>query len=196
MIAIVLTATIAQSNSITYYDAEGNILGVTDFDKQSTQTTKSKISKARSSSSPYPSVAQATPELPILKSKERFQEDSKQICYEKWTKRGELDSRMYNHCMETQMDGYSELLKLQQYSEQSFYSGTSFPYCQKKWTKRSISDARMMAHCLQQEVEGIKDVMYYREQYGEERVNQIARSALSQFHSWNMAAYKVKRHFQ
>ena len=165
-------------------------------------TKKITISKTTPASSPKNNPVKTIPELPaepetpILKSREQFQEDSHQICLDKWTKRGEIDNRMFNHCMEGQMDGYSELLQLHQYAEQSFYAGTSFPYCQNKWTKRGISDARMMAHCLNQEVEGIKDVMYYREQYAEEKVNQIAGSALSQFHSWNMAAYKVKQHFQ
>ena len=135
-------------------------------------------------------------EGPELKSKEAYEKDSQQICYDKWNKRGELDRRMYNHCMEGQMDGYEELKHLHQYADQSFYSDTSFPYCRDKWTKRGISDTRMMAHCLNQEVEGIQDVMYYRKQYGDEKVNQIAGRAISQFKSWNMAAYKVRQYFE
>ncbi|QAB14230.1 hypothetical protein [Hydrogenovibrio thermophilus] len=131
-----------------------------------------------------------------LKSKESYEKDSQQICYQKWNKRGELNSRMYKHCMEGQMDGYKELKYLHQYANQSFYSETAFPYCRDKWTKRGISDTRMMAHCLNQEIEGIKDVMYYREQYGEDTVNRIVARALVQFGSWNMAAYKVKRYFE
>ena len=54
----------------------------------------------------------------------------------------------------------------------------------------------MMAHCLNQEVEGIKDIMYYRQQYGEDKVNQIVGQALANFNSWNMAAYKVRQYFE
>ena len=135
-------------------------------------------------------------EAPELKSKEAYEKDSQQICYDKWNKRGELDRRMYNHCMEGQMDGYEELKHLHQYADLNFYSDTSFPYCRDKWTKRGISDTRMMAHCLNQEVEGIKDVVYYRKQYGEDKVSQIAGRAIAQFKSWNMAAYKVKQYFE
>ena len=135
-------------------------------------------------------------ETPVLKSKDAYKEDSHKICHDKWTKRGELDRRMYNYCMQMQMDGYNELVQLHQYANQDFYSKTAFPYCQDKWTNRGVTDTRMMAHCLNQEVEGIKDVMYYREKYGEDRVNQIAGRALAQFKSWQMAAYKVKQHFE
>jgi hypothetical protein len=131
-----------------------------------------------------------------LKAESEFNKDSQEICYKKWNKRGELDQRMFNHCMKGQQEGYEELKQLHQYSDQGFYSGTSFPYCKKKWTKRGVSDARMMAYCLNQEVEGVKDVMYYREQYGEDNVNKIAGRALVSFNSWNMAAYKVKQHFE
>lgn len=133
---------------------------------------------------------------PVLKSKEEYQKDSQQICYKKWNKQGNLDRRMYNYCMEGQMDGYKELNYLHQYANQKFYSDFAFPHCRDKWTKRGVSDTRMMAHCLNQEVEGIKDVMYYREQYGEDKVNQIVSQALADFGSWNMAAYKVKQYFE
>lgn len=135
-------------------------------------------------------------DTPVLKSKEAYEKDSQQICYDKWNKREELDRRMYNHCMAGQTDSYDELKHLHQYADQSFYSETSFPYCRDKWTKRGVSDTRMMAHCLNQEIEGIKDVMYYRDKYGEDKVNQIAGRAIAQFKSWNMAAYKVKQYFQ
>jgi hypothetical protein len=135
-------------------------------------------------------------DVPDLKTKESYEKDSQQICYDKWNKRGDLDRRMYNHCMKGQIDGYDELKQLHQYVDQSFYSGTAYPYCQDKWTKRGISDTRMMAYCLNKEVEGIRDVMYYRKQYNEDKVNQIVGRALVQFKSWNMAAYKVKRHFE
>ena len=135
-------------------------------------------------------------DTPSLKSKEAYERDSQQICYSKWNKRGELDRRMFDHCMEGQMDGYDELQHLHQFADQSFYSETSFPYCRDKWTKRGVSDTRMMAHCLNQEIEGIRDVMYYRDIYDEQVVNEIAGRALSRFNSWNMAAYRVKQNFE
>lgn len=140
-----------------------------------------------------PSITLAEP--PKLKSQEEYSEDSKQICYEEWNKRGNLDQRMFSYCYEQQMEGYRKLKHLHQYADQSFYSDTSYPYCSEKWTKRGVANPRMISYCLEQEIEGIKDVMYYREQYGEAKVNEIASRAIYQFNSWNMAAYKVKQHF-
>ena len=128
-----------------------------------------------------------------LRSKEDYRSDSNQICAKNWTKRGELDKRMYDHCMEGQMEGFNKLIALHEYVNQDFYSKTAYPYCLKNWTKREIVDTRMLSHCLNQEVEGIKDVMYYREQYGVEKVNKIADRALSRYSSWRMAAYSVKK---
>jgi len=138
----------------------------------------------------------ALADTPVLKSKESYEKDSHQICYQKWNTRGELDSRMYNHCLELQKDGYKELKQLHKYAVQNFYSNNAFPYCSDKWTKRGVVDTRMMAYCLNQEVEGIKDVMYYRKQYGKDKVNQIVAKGLLQFNSWNMAAFKVKQYFE
>lgn len=166
------------------------------FSTANNQATRQPV---ESTEPPLQKEAHLEPTLPEpieLKSRNEFSADSQQICYKKWNKRGELDSRMYNYCMEQQEKGYEKLLYQNRYADQSFYSGTSFPYCHQRWTKRGVSDARMMAHCLEQEIEGIQDVMYYREQYGEERVNKIVATALYRFHSWNMAAYKVKRTFE
>jgi len=134
-------------------------------------------------------------EQPNLKPQHEYQTNSKEICHQKWNKRGELDQRMYQYCYEQQMEGYRKLKHLHQYADQKFYSEVSYPYCTQKWTKRGVSNPRMISYCLEQEVEGIKDVMYYREQYGEDKVNKIANKAIYQFNSWNMAAYKVKQHF-
>jgi hypothetical protein len=141
-----------------------------------------------------PTLVYAAP--PTLKSKQEYQQDAQNICTKKWSTRGELDRRMYNHCMEQQTEGYKDLVHLQkQYSNQGFYADVSFPYCRDKWTERGVADARMMVHCLKQEVEGMLDVAYYREKYGAERVDEIARRAIGQFKSWNMAAYRVKQQF-
>lgn len=135
-------------------------------------------------------------ETSSLKSEEEYREDSQRICYDEWSTRGELDRRMFNHCMGRQTEAYRELVHLHQYADQSFYSETSFPYCRKEWTSRGVTNVRMKVHCLKREVEGIKDVMYFREQYGESQVNAVVRRALSRFGSWRMAAHQVKRQFE
>lgn len=138
----------------------------------------------------------AAADTPSLKSEEEYREDSQRICYDEWSTRGELDRRMFNHCMSQQTEAYRDLVHLHQYADQKFYSGTSFPHCSNEWTKRGVTNVRMKVHCLKQEIEGIKDVMYFREQYGESQVNAIVSRALSEFGSWRMVAYQVKRQFE
>lgn len=130
-----------------------------------------------------------------LKSQSEYKKDAHQICTQKWTKRGQLDNKMYNHCYEQQMEGYLELIQFHRYADQDWYSKIAYPYCTKKWTKQGVADTRMIAHCLDQENEGIKDVMYYREQHGTEKVNQVVDYALNSHGSWNMTAYEVKKRF-
>lgn len=132
----------------------------------------------------------------VLKPKSKYKSDAKILCTKDWTKRGQLDQRMFDHCMEGQMEGYEKVKELHGYIDQKFYSDTAYPYCTKRWTKRDIVNSRMLAHCLEQEVEGIQDVMFYRKQYGEDKVNQIVGRALGRYGSWNMAAYTVERAFE
>ena len=132
-------------------------------------------------------------EYPLLKSEAEYKSDAQEICMKEWTKRGELDYRMYEYCLEQQMDGYIKLLNFHQYLSKDFYSKFAYPYCIKKWTKRGVVDTRMLAHCLEQEVEGFKDVIYYKEKYDKQAVGRIAKRALSMYGSWNMAAYSVKK---
>jgi hypothetical protein len=134
---------------------------------------------------------------PTLKSESEYRKDSQQICAKKWTKRGELDQRMYNHCLGGQDDGYAELnVQVSQYGNQAFFSNVSYGYCSEKWTERGVANTRMIAHCLGQEIEGWKDVEYFRKQYGTEKVNPIVSEALADYSSWNMAAYTVKNQFE
>ncbi len=128
-----------------------------------------------------------------LKSKADYTSDSNLICARNWTKRGELDQRMYDHCMEGQMEGYDKLKTLHAFIGEEFYSKTAYPHCVKNWSKRGVVDTRMLSHCLDQEVESVKDLQYYREQYDAEQVNKIANRALYKYGSWKMTAYSVKQ---
>ena len=132
-------------------------------------------------------------DAPKLKSKENYKSDSQQICTKKWTKRGELDHKMYNYCIKYQMEGYERVKGLHVYADQYFYSNVAYPYCINKWTKRGLVDTSMLAYCLENEIEGIQDVMYYRKRYDEAQINKIVDRALSKYGSWNMVAYSVKQ---
>lgn len=131
-----------------------------------------------------------------LKVFEEYKSDAEAICKATWTKRGVLNFDMYWHCFKEQDEAYTELVTLQRFDKEDFYSRISFPYCNVKWTKRGITDVRMLVYCLNQEVEGYEDIAYYRKQYNSELVDRITDKAIKQFGSWNMAAYKVKSYIE
>jgi len=149
---------------------------------------------AKSSLIKPPSVKPSATKVSLeLKTKEDYRGDSNNICTKNWTKRGDLDQRMYDYCMEGQMKGYDKLISLHEYADQGFYSEIAYPHCLREWTKRGVVDTRMLSHCLDDEVEGVKDVDYYRKEYNAKQVNKIADRALSKYGSWKMAAYAVKQ---
>lgn len=128
----------------------------------------------------------------LPKTKAQYHDDSMTICRESWTKRGELDLKMYLHCLEGQEEGYNEVLSMGKYVKEDFYKNIGFPHCYRQWTKRGVTDTRMLAHCLKQEIDSYNDVVYYRNQYDADSVNAVVSNALVRFGSWNMAAFKVK----
>ncbi|WP_299735789.1 hypothetical protein [uncultured Endozoicomonas sp.] len=133
---------------------------------------------------------------PQLKPQHEYKKDSQQLCSEEWTKRGALDLKMYNHCMRGQDRGYDRVKEIHVYADQQFYTETAYPYCVKQWSKRGTVDIRMLASCLEKEVEGFKDVIYYRENYDENQVNDLVKRALSKYGSWNSVAYRLKKEFR
>lgn len=135
----------------------------------------------------------ATANANQLKSDEEYKADSDVLCKEQWTKRGELNSRMYQYCMSKKMDGLAELKHLHKtYNSQRFYSDIAYPHCVDKWTQRDIADASMLSYCLTQEVEGYKDYEYYRGKFSALEVDAISKNAIQRFGSWRMVSYKLK----
>ncbi len=81
-------------------------------------------------------------------------------CKKAWTKRGQIDVKMFDFCMNNQKEGYSNA---KHYLKE--YSGVSFlneivSYAQKKWLTRKQFDYSMVAYEIKQESEGFLDVEY------------------------------------
>ena len=132
-----------------------------------------------------------------LKSESELQRDSHQICVRDWTKRGELDKFLYSTCMKLHANAYLEIKELNKYAGQQFYSEIAYPNCVQRFTRRGFTDSRMLSVCLSAEVEGFKDVVYYRKQYGTEKVDKIiSENPMSPPFSWDSAAFVVKRYFE
>ena len=93
----------------------------------------------------------------------------KQLCTEKWTKRGVLDLGMFNFCL-NQLAAADSTLKdfVTKYS--------SLPWMQavidaaaKKWTKRGMRDEGMVAHEVGKQVAAYLDIKYASEHSGFQR---------------------------
>ena len=85
-------------------------------------------------------------------------------CREKWTKRGVLDSRMYNYCMGRQLEGYADLKNLiSKYSHQKWIQD-AVNHSFNKWTNRSVTQWHMVHHELEKITEAHEDILYEMKQ--------------------------------
>nr|WP_067285780.1 hypothetical protein [Marinobacterium profundum] len=117
---------------------------------------------------------------------------AKQICTDDWTKRGVLDTRMYNHCLEQQIEAMRDLEYLIAENNTSRYYTLSLFHCRREWTDHGIVNPRMVRHCLEQEVEAWKDIDYYKTIYDRELIEELAHQGMMRYRSWRMAAYHMK----
>jgi hypothetical protein len=117
-----------------------------------------------------------------------------QFCTEKWTKRGVLDSQMFDYCMRRQIEGdrtladlaekYPSLPRMQQVIDEAI----------KKWTKRGLRDEAMVAYEVSHQVDAYLDVVYASKQ-GKFKSDVLAQcSAKWQVHApdWVMTLYCYK----
>ena len=85
-------------------------------------------------------------------------------CKEKWTRRGILDTGMFNYCMDRQIEGYADLNSLiSKYNHQKWIQ-TAVDHSFKKWTNRSVTQWYMVYHELQKITEAHEDILYEMKQ--------------------------------
>jgi len=89
---------------------------------------------------------------------------SEELCKTQWTKRGELDQRMYDYCLERESEGYAEaVLLIKRYNEQPWIQAV-VDLAIKKWTKAGIRQDSMVHYAIQQMTEGWEDLAYEAKQ--------------------------------
>ena len=115
------------------------------------------------------------------------------FCEDKWTKRGELDQKMFNYCMRQQSDGHDKALSLEaKHSVNGSKPVELFDqviqFSLEKWAKPSKYQMNMVAYEMEKQVEGFLDVDYLVSQGKTDAglVNQCRTKWLPQ---WNMVAY-------
>lgn len=107
-------------------------------------------------------------------------------CKEEWTKRGVLDTNMYNYCMNQEHEGYLNLVSLaRKYSNQSWIQN-ALNYSIKEWTNRGVRQDRMVHYELNKITEGYEDLVYMSKQPG---WNQRKYQACS--NNWGIQFYMV-----
>ncbi len=147
-------------------------------------------------SSPAPQQNSAAPFDALAHIESRLansEPDAIQQCRSEWTVRGELNQRMYNHCMDVQSEAIQNLKHtMTTQSDHRFYT-ISLAHCYKEWKERDLINPRMVNHCMDQEIEAWKDIEYYRDIYGYDRVEDLAHQGMLKYGSWRMGAYHMKR---
>lgn len=82
------------------------------------------------------------------------------LCREKWSTRGVLDQRMFEHCVSREREGYSELAQaIREHSDVPFLRDV-VAEAAKKWTDRGRRTDSMVAHTVKREIEGYLDIAY------------------------------------
>jgi hypothetical protein len=85
-------------------------------------------------------------------------------CRNEWTKRGVLDDRNYDNCMNEMHQSYMELADFVNQHKDQDWLQSIVDYAQKRWTTRNMRDDRAMSYEIQQQVDGKLDLDYERKQ--------------------------------
>lgn len=127
------------------------------------------------------------------KTEQAFISDAKELCEHKATKRGVLDDSRYRYCIRSHKKAYGRIVDMNAQHTDNFYTAIAYPFCYEKWTKRGLSRTDMIAYCLKSEVEAYKDIVYYAQQIGADKVFAVVDRALLNYGSLVMAAYEVRK---
>lgn len=83
-------------------------------------------------------------------------------CREEWTKRGELDQRMFKFCVGKETKGHAEIKEVLKKFGQQPWMATLFPAVWAEWTKRGVTQYSMVAYALKKEADSFLDYEYER----------------------------------
>jgi TPR repeat protein len=118
-----------------------------------------------------------------------------QLCNEKWTKRGVLDSNMFNYCMSEQADGDRTLAHLvAQYSSVSWMQQV-IDAAVEKWTKRGMREENMVAYETSQQIDAYLNVEYasHRSGFQSDTLQWCYAKWEGKAPNWVMAEYCYKQ---
>jgi hypothetical protein len=118
-------------------------------------------------------------------------------CADEWTKRGELNSRMFKYCMTKQTDGYADAMALSlkhgaSGSKPVKSFGRVIQFAMEKWAKPRKYDMNMVAFELKQQVEGFLDTEWAVSQ-GKVNSGELNRCKDKWLPQWSMVAFCLEK---
>lgn len=81
-------------------------------------------------------------------------------CEDQWTKRGNLDRKMYNYCMERQVDGYNDAMSLMKKYSSIADIDKIANYSVRKWLKARQYQYEMVAYEMERQIDSFLNVAY------------------------------------
>jgi len=113
-------------------------------------------------------------------------------CKSEWTKRGELDQRMYDYCMKREGEGYAEaLILMEKYKNQPWIQDV-INFSIKEWTKAGVRQDSMVKFSMAKIIDGWEDMVYESKQPGFNKAKH--QSCQSKWGvQFNMVAYCYKQ---
>lgn len=127
-----------------------------------------------------------------MKDEQALSNDSDVICRYESTSRGVLNGERLAFCLKNHERWIAEVVGFNRENQEDFYTKASYPFCYDRSTKRGVTNAGLLYVCLKSEVEAHKDVLYYLDTLGREKVIPIVRSELATYGSWAMVRFKIR----
>ena len=113
-------------------------------------------------------------------------------CKSEWTKRGQLDQRMYDYCMKKEGEGYAEALILMEKYKNQPWIQDAINFSIKEWTKAGVRQDSMVKFSMAKIIDGWEDMVYESKQPGFNKAKH--QSCQSKWGvQFNMVAYCYKQ---
>lgn len=142
---------------------------------------------------PPPHVVQAT-EFATMPAYTLSTMNIDSFCRDEWTKRGELDQRMFRYCVSQETRGHAEMLATLKKFDSKPWMSALFPAIWMEWTKRGITQYRMVGHALKQECDKFLDYEYERKQsqFNARKMDACAQEWRLHASRWSMTVHCYK----
>ncbi len=161
-----------------------------------TAAERSAEKKSIAANAPSSRLQQDTPEELWSKPQYRYsQQNADALCREEWTTRGQLNERMYRHCLQRQKEGYGELEQLVRQHFDFQWISVVLQRAWETWTKRGRTNYTMVHHQMAGEVEGYLNIQFERQQpdFDAPKMSMCIAKWKDHDSPWSMAFYSYQR---